>query len=152
MNAVWRRLLDRARPKPGSPLTDDADLHLLVDGQRVDVKTGYGEMHRFRLPVQPGSVRIVSRAAAPQELGVARDPRVIGVAVRQVMVTQDRRLKLIEADDPSLVDGFHGFEPDNGFRWTNGDAAVPMALFEGLDGPIELYLRVGMTALYAAEG
>ena len=36
VDAVWRRLLDRAGPRPGVPLTDDPDLHLLVDGQRVD--------------------------------------------------------------------------------------------------------------------
>ena len=32
VDAVWRRLLDRAGPRPGLPLTDDPDLHLLVNG------------------------------------------------------------------------------------------------------------------------
>ena len=36
VDAVWQRLLDRAGPRPGLPLTDDPDLHLLVDGKRVE--------------------------------------------------------------------------------------------------------------------
>ncbi len=37
VDAIWR-LLDRAGPRPGLPTTADPDLHLLVDGRRVDGK------------------------------------------------------------------------------------------------------------------
>ena len=37
-----------------------------------------------------------------------------------------------------LEEGFHVFEPDNGLRWTDGDASVPPVLFDGFDGPTEL--------------
>src|SRR3984957_6662986 len=39
VDAVWRRLLDRAGVRPSMPLTDDPDLHLVVDGARVDAMT-----------------------------------------------------------------------------------------------------------------
>ena len=152
VDAAWRRLLERSGTRSGVPLTGDADLHLLVDGRRVDAKARHGAMHVFRLPTRPAAVRIVSRAAIPQELGTARDPRMLGIALRQIMLTQGTRSRPIEAGDVRLADGFHAFEPDNGFCWTNGDAAVPMELFEGLNGAIDLHLTVAMTAHYIDEG
>lgn len=152
VDAAWRRLLDRAGSRPGLPLTDEPDLHLLVDGQRLDVAKQHGDVHLFRLRARPESVRIVSRAAAPQELGLARDPRVLGVALRRIMLSQGRRLTLIEADDTLLADGFHAFEPDNGFRWTGGDAALPAALFGDFPGAVEIELHVACTTSYVAVG
>ena len=32
VDAIWHRLLDRAGPRLGFPLTDDADIHLLMEG------------------------------------------------------------------------------------------------------------------------
>jgi hypothetical protein len=78
VDAIWRRLLDRAGPRPGGPMTDDPDLHLLVDGRRVDAVVRDDVWHEFRLPSPPASVRIVSPSAAPQEMGLARDPRCLG--------------------------------------------------------------------------
>ena len=37
---------------------------------------------------RPETVRIVSRGGAPQELGVARDPRVLGVALWRITLRQ----------------------------------------------------------------
>src|SRR5579864_4169474 len=65
------------------------------------------------------AVRIVSRAAAHQELGLARDPRVLGVAIRWVAIAQGARCKIIGADSELLDVGFHCFEAHNGFRWTD---------------------------------
>jgi len=152
VDAAWRRLLDRAGSRPGLPLTDEPDVHLLVDGQRLDAAKRHGDMHVFRLPARPESARIVSRAAAPQELGLARDPRVLGVALRRIVLSQGRRLKLVDADDGLLADGFHAFEPDNGFRWTDGDAALPASLFGDFPGPVEIELHVACTTRYVATG
>jgi hypothetical protein len=51
-----------------------------------------------------------------------------------------------------LADGFHAFEPSNGLRWTDGNAALPQALFDGFDGPTELVLHLGRTTLYPLPG
>jgi hypothetical protein len=152
VDAVWRRLLDRAGPRPGQPLTDDPDLHLLVDDERVDAAMRQGA-YVFCLPprptsVRPPSVRIVSRSGAPAELGVARDPRELGVAVKLIALRQGTKFRVIEARDTSLTEGFHEFEPDRRLRWTDGDAVLPATLFEGFKGATELVLHVACTAQY----
>ena len=42
VDAIWRRIPKRAGARPGVPLTSDPDLHLLVDGERVDVVSWHG--------------------------------------------------------------------------------------------------------------
>ena len=148
VDSVWRRLLDRAGPRPGMTRSDDPDLHVLVDGCRLDAASRHGSGYVFRLPAPARSVRIVSRAAAPAELGLARDPRVLGVALLAITVFQGARCSTIAMTDPALAEGFHAFEPDNGLRWTDGDAALPALLLGGPDGPKELVLHVGATTSY----
>jgi Hint domain len=152
VDAAWRRLLDRAGPRPGVPLTDDPDLHLLVDGTRLDATTRTGEFHIFDLQHAPAEVRLISHAAAPQELGLSRDPRSLGVALRRIVVRQGTRFRTFQADDTQMVEGFHAFEPDNGFRWTDGDALLPLDIFVGFTGPFELVLHIGETAQYIDDG
>ncbi|HTW70722.1 MAG TPA: Hint domain-containing protein [Acetobacteraceae bacterium] len=151
VDRVWRRLLDRAGPRPGVPLTGDPDLHLLVDGRRLDAVRRQGDRYVFRLTGRPDTLRIVSRTGSPQELGLARDPRSLGVAVRQIMVTQGKRVSVIDAADPLLSDGFHAFEEDNGFRWTDGGAVIASDAFAGVTGPCDLVLHIGGTASYVAD-
>ena len=148
VDAVWRRLLDRAGPRPRVPLSDDPDLHVLIDGWRLDAMARYGTAFVFRLPALARSVRIVSRAAAPAEFSLARDPRVLGVALSGIVLRQGSWFRAIEVADPVLTEGFHGFEPDNGLRWTDGDAALPASMLDGPDGPKELVLHVGATTSY----
>lgn len=140
VDAIWSRLLALAGPRPGLPLTEDADLHLVVDGHRMDGAPLAGGGLTFRLPAGAGSVRIVSRSGAPEELGLSRDPRVLGVAVRQIVTWRGRFPAVTEADDPALCDGFHGYEPDNGARWTKGDAVLPASVFAGAT-TVDVYLR-----------
>ena len=107
----------------------------------------------FALPNRPDAVRIVSRAAVPQELGFARDPRSLGVALWRVIVRQGTRLHVANADDPRLVHGFHAFEADNNFVWIDGDAALPMTLLsEFSGGPLEIVLMVACKARYIEDG
>jgi hypothetical protein len=152
VDAVWRRLLERAAPRKALPLTDDPDLHLLADGKRIDALERHDDMIAFRLRTPPRSVRICSRAAVPQELGIARDDRPLGVAVRRIALAQPRRQMALNADATSLTEGFHAFEPDNGIRWTNGDATVPSGLFAGMTDPGMLILYLGAATQYLDEG
>jgi hypothetical protein len=148
VDAAWRRLLDRAGGGGETALTQEADLHLLADGERVDGLCRTDGRYVFNLPRHPHEVRVVSRAGSPAELGLARDPRRLGVAVRQIRLWHGARLRVLDASDPLLADGFHGFEADNGFRWTDGDASVPAALFAGSDGACELELLVTGSTQY----
>jgi len=132
---------------PGVPLTDDPDLHLLVDGARMDAVTRTDGVHVFAIQDAP-AMRIVSHAAVPQELGLARDPRGLGVAVQRIVVRQGTRFRVVQTDDPRLTDGFHASEPDQPLRWTNGDAALPLETFAGFIGAFEVVVQVGATARY----
>jgi hypothetical protein len=67
-------------------------------------------------------------------------------------VTQAARIRVADADDALLTDGFHDFESVNGFRWTDGDAAIPPELFAGFSGPLEVVLELGATMSYVDEG
>jgi hypothetical protein len=149
VDAAWRRLLNRTGPRPGATLTDDPDFHLLVDGACVDAQGRVGDVHVFPLARRPSDVRLVSRAAAPQELGLARDPRLLGVAVRRIVARQGNRFRVTEAEDGLLAEGFHAFEPLAGVRWTDGQAALPGAVFGGFEGPLELLVQLGGATRYA---
>ena len=153
VDAVWRRLLERAGPRPGVPLTDSPDLHLIVDGKRVDALGWREDEYVFRLPIKPRNVRMCSRGAVPQELGVARDPRMLGVAVRRIVLAQAGRKRAIEASHDSLTDGYHTYEPENGIRWTDGNAELPTSLFAGMSGAGLLMLHLGKpTTRYPDDG
>ncbi len=148
VDAAWRRLLDRAGPRPGVVVTDDPDLHLVVDGKRIDCLNRAGGRWTFRVTGAPREVRIMSHAVVPAELGLARDPRPLGVAIRRVGFRQRAEMRLLEAADLRLAGGFHLFEPDNGYRWTDGDALLPAELFAGARGPFMLELEVAETTRY----
>jgi hypothetical protein len=152
VDAAGLRLLRRAGPGLGVPLTDDPDLHLLVDGGRVVASCRTERLHVFELAAVPDGAHIASRAAAPQELCLARDPRLLGVAVRRIIIRQGKWSRTIEAEDARLTHGFHAFEAKDGWRWTDGDAHLPAALFAGFDGPLEVELLCGGTTRYVAEG
>jgi hypothetical protein len=141
VDAVWDRLLARSGSRPGMPLTEEPDLHLLVDGLRIDGCRQPGGVHGFHLPPRPADVRLVSRAGAQDELGLARDPRVLGVAVRRITLWRGRHPTVIEADDPRLSDGFHAYETDNGFRWTDGVAVLPASLFNHGNSGLDVHVQ-----------
>lgn len=148
VDSIWRRLLDRARAEPGPETTAEADLHLLANGRRVYGRRGSEGTYVFDLPHRPSGVRLVSRAASPSELGLGRDPRTLGVAVRQVRLWRGRHLRVLDAADPAFAEGFHGFEPDNKWRWTDGNAGLPDALFAGVEGACQLELCIAGETRY----
>jgi Hint domain len=151
VDAAWRRLLDRAGPRDLPPLTEDPDLHLMVDGVRVDAREQRGSVYVFRLPPRPKSVVIASRKAVPAELGLTRDPRSLGVALRRVAVRQGAKFMLFEADDDRLTVGFHAYEADGHLRWTDGCAALPAAAFARFDKGAEVMLHLGGATQYPDE-
>jgi hypothetical protein len=148
VDGVWRRLLDRAGPRDLPPMTDDPDLHLIVDGARVDGEERQGSVYVFRLPPSPKSVVIASREAVPAEFGIARDPRSLGVALRQVAVRQGGKFMRFDAADERLTTGFHAYEADCHLRWTDGYAELPAAAFARFDKGAEVMLHLGGATQY----
>ena len=151
VDAVWRRLVLRAGQRKSQPMTDDPGLHLMMNGRRLEAVERVGDVYVFRLPVVPSDLHIVSRAASPAKWGLVRDPRLLGVALRDIAVRQGTRFRVITPDDARLSAGFHAFEPANGLRWTNGDATLPTEVFAGFTAPLELVVRVGASTRYPAD-
>jgi hypothetical protein len=148
VDAVWARLLDRAGPRALPPLTDDPDLHLIVDGQRVDAQEQRESTYVFRLPPSAQSVIIASRNGVPSELGTARDPRSLGVGLQRLAIRHGGKFVVLKADDKRLTAGFHAYEPSAGLRWTDGYAELPAETFARLAGGAELMLHLGATTQY----
>ena len=140
------------------PMTDDPDLHLLVDGKRVDaVETsdavpGDGSVLVFRVRDAPRSVCLVSRTVVPAELGIARDQRPLGVALRRMKLRRGIRFEVLQASDARLADGFHAYEASGELRWTHGHAMLPAALFSQFGGTTELVLTLAATTRYPDPG
>jgi hypothetical protein len=152
VDAVWERLLDRAGRDDLPALTGEADLHLIVDGVRVDARGQTNGAHIFRLPCHPKSVVIGSRAGVPAELGFARDPRCLGAALRRVTIRQGAKFMLIDADDERLTAGFHDYEPAEIIRWTNGYAELPIQAFARFDEGAEVAVHLGPSTRYPDYG
>jgi hypothetical protein len=152
VDAVWKRLLDRGGPRTLPPLTDDPDLHLIVDGKRVDAMDQRGQVLVFHLSDQPQSVHVASREVVPSEFGIARDPRSLGVALRRIAVRQGTNCELIEADDSRLAGGFHDYEPTDDLRWTDGYATLPIAAFTRFKGSVEVVLHLAGVTRYPEDG
>ncbi|HET6309268.1 MAG TPA: DUF4347 domain-containing protein [Rhodopila sp.] len=152
VDAIWRQLLDRAGPRNLPPLTDDPDLHLIVDGMRIDARKRRGLTYVFDLPARPASVIIASRSAVPSELGLARDPRPLGVALRRVEILQGAQYMLLVADDQRLAAGFHGYEPTDHLRWTDGYAELPIDAFVRFSKGAAMILHLGGTTHYLETG
>ncbi len=137
----WDRFAERARwlgaTPPARRLTTDPDLHLIVDGRPVYPLRFQGAATeettlRFVVSKGAGCVRLVSRSSTPTETRPwLDDPRRLGVAVSAMTVRDKGGEIVLRADHPALTDGWHAVEqtPDGAsWRWTNGDAAIPIVL------------------------
>ena len=75
VDAIWQRLLARARPRQDVPLTDEPDLHLLVDGRRVDAVSRDDASVRLPTGGQAEDTCASARAAACRRNWGARATR-----------------------------------------------------------------------------
>jgi len=152
LDRVWHRLRKRSGLRDLPPMTDDADLHLIVDGRRVDPASRHGRSVVFALARWPATVRIESRCVVPSEMGYARDHRSLGVALHRIGVRQGAQFVTLRASDERLAAGFHAHEAGGDLRWTDGSATLPADAFGDFEGAVEVVLTVAATARYPDEG
>jgi hypothetical protein len=131
---VWQRFADRAvmmgYAAPIRATTRDAGVHLMVDGKFTRPLVADGDMVSFMVPANARSVRLVSRATQPSALTPwVDDQRLLGVAIRSVILRDQTGETVMSADHPALRVGWHAAEhgPDGApWRWTAGDAELPI--------------------------
>ncbi len=148
VDAVRFQLGIRAQSLGWTLQQGDLDLHLLVDGRRVDPILR-GRRARFHLSGAAREVWLASSAARPIDVGHGADHRILGVCVAGLRVGADlTRQCEIQLDDPALRVGFYGVERDGEriWRWTAGRARLPVSLLA--DGSERLLLTVEL----AGEG
>jgi len=146
VDAAWRRLLERSGRRLHVPTTTDADLHLLVNGIRINGTSMADGWMAFPLPAGAETIIVASRSGAQDALGLCRDPRRLGVALTRIVLWHGGIPTVIDADDPALVQGFHKYEADEGSIWTNGHAVIPFAA-----PPDTLHLQIRLTTRYPAD-
>jgi hypothetical protein len=144
---IWRRLNARAG-RVDLVLTDDPDLHLRVDGVRLDADQIEPRIWRFRLPGPVADLRIVSRSAIPSMLGIEQDQRRLGVALRRIVLAQPGLRREVGWEDVGLATGFHGPEPAEQHRWTSGEAVMPQELLADLCAGALVELHVNCLLRY----
>lgn len=116
--AIRAALLARAGSF-GYATTTDPDLHLLVDGRRLD-PVWDGATARFEVPGDAREARLGSRMMVPAHIRAdSDDTRVLGVMVTRLAIDGVG----IPLDDALLDMGWHDVEPT--CRWTDGRAALP---------------------------
>ena len=125
-----------------------AELHLLVQGRRVDPERR-GPLFVFPLALPCGDIRLVSRHVRPDALGLAQDGRQLGVHLWRLEVVRDGVATPVPLDHPALDEGMHPLEAD-GFRWTDGDARLPGHLLGEAAGEAELHVAAGAMPHYLA--
>jgi hypothetical protein len=81
-------------------------------------------------------------------LGIARDQRWLGVALRQRAIWQDARVVVFDAGDERLITGFHACEAGCNLRWTDGYAELPAEVFARFDKGGEVMLHLGGATQY----
>ena len=145
LTAIRAALLERTEAL-GYRVTDDPDLHLIVDGEIVQPDSVGACLCRFAIPAGGRAVWLASRSAVPAETAAAgRDIRRLGVAVERLVLC-DGDLS-IEAwhGHPGMSDGFH--EDEATHRWTDGLGRLSEALLRPFAGAFSLELHLAPSTL-----
>ncbi len=134
----------RLAPRLGRELlSEDADVHFLVDGRRVEPAWLAEDVMAVALPPGMRELRLRSRATRPSMALGGTDHRRLGVMVQAIALDEAGQATPIALDHPALCRGFHPAETDGTtpWRWTDGDAAIPMPILGTATAPRRLMLR-----------
>lgn len=140
VEAVRQRLVARAFAL-GWTTTAEPDLCAWVDGVLLRPEME-GPVAIFEFPAAADDVRLASRSFVPEHSDPGcRDGRRLGVPMRHVSVIDETGItRTLPIGSDLLNDGFNFLEGDatDPWRWTDGNAVVPAALWAGCRGPFQL--------------
>ncbi|MEO8715957.1 MAG: Hint domain-containing protein, partial [Acetobacteraceae bacterium] len=148
VDSVWRalrgRALDLGFTEPTHAVTADPHPRLIVDGVPVPPLGGTDGRYRFVVPRGANAAQLVSRTFLPVETSpYVDDWRRLGLAVSAIILHAGAESRTIAVDDPALSSGWHAPERSDPhlWRWTDGNAALPLNCPEG--GVLEIRVRPG---------
>ena len=138
---------------PQNRVTTDPDLHLVVDGKRIDPERRSAQEYVFKIPAGTKMIRLKSRTNSPSHFGQSRDARELGFCVNRLTAqTMCGSVKItLEPHHPALRQGFHLAEK-NVRVWTRGDAVLPDILFGDSTEAMLLTIQGQALARYYLEG
>lgn len=120
---TWRaRLRMRAQSQGATPAVHQ-DIHLQVNGARLDPERHLDGTWVFSVPDAAATIHLRSASGVPAEMDVTSDDeRLLGVGVGSLVFNGQP----IALEDARLGTGWHGMETqdDIAWRWTDGDAAL----------------------------
>ena len=143
---LWARLFERSggqiEPATTDATTDDPDLHLVIDSMRLDPASRDAGLYTFHFAHPPAAtLRLCSRSAVPSLLGLNRhEHRRLGVAIRQIILSTPGVMTALAYDAPLFTEG-GCHPPESNHIWTDGDLALPKALFAHLNGAFTLLIH-----------
>ena len=140
LEQVWRQIAARAGRLPATTFTADPDLHLLINGVRINGTSRDGACWVFPLPPHADHIEIASNTSIPATDDLSQDLRRLGVAVRQISVWRYNIGRVVPLNATMLVDGWH--EPGDGHRWTKGRAVLPADALRLNGGAMLLELEI----------
>lgn len=150
---IWQSLANRAvelgMTIPMPKLVETPDLHLMVDGKRVQPTSDRNNRYVFMVPAGARSVTLASRFCIPADKMIPgmRDTRRLGVSVEWMAIRTATNEVILPADHPALTVGWNDAETDGAttWRWTNGAATIP---WESVEGSAVLTVRSAPVAQY----
>jgi glucose/arabinose dehydrogenase len=136
---VWAQLFERAGGQLDRQTTDNADLHLVVDGERINPTAIEGGVYSFAVQRPPArGLRLCSRSGVPSLLGLSRhDHRPLGVAIKRVILHHAGIPTCFDYDAPQFREGGCHL-PEDGYSWTDGEFELPARFFTLLNAGFTL--------------
>jgi hypothetical protein len=150
VDAARRMLIERALQQ-GFDQTRDPAASLTLDGREIAPSQTSEIALMFDIP--PGQwkdVRLRSRAAAPAWTIGNGDFRVLGIAIEGFEVSDGETKATVSIDKAGLTVGVHEPESDDegNWRWTDGDAHLPLSLCAAFPNGGKLTVRLRHTMQY----
>jgi len=142
VESTWAGLFERAGGHVECITTADPDLHLMVDGERLDPATADDGIYSFAVDRPPGATLLLcSRSGVPSLLGLGRgDHRALGVPIRRIILWHAGIPTCFEYDAPQFREG-GCHRPQDGYCWTDGELELPARFFTLLNGAFTLVVH-----------
>ena len=104
---VWAKLFARAGGRIEGNTTADSDLHLVLDGERIDPTAIVGGVYHFTVRRPPATtLRLRSFSSVPSLLGLGRrDHRPLGIALKEIFLDQAGIATCFDYAAPQLQEG-----------------------------------------------